>query len=231
MLKIAAKHGATFNGEPVGSFGDVAAFSTMYRKAHISGGCGGIVYTKDNEIFKAATAHADRGKPRWKEGFDDRNPEEFLYPALNFHTDEISCGIGISSLNRLKSSVEKRLEFLKSVVDLIQKNSKVCFTPPHNPEASPFYFPIYVDAKKINCSVINFAKAVRAEGIPLNPSYRYLVYDWPWVKPYLADNFHTPNARDARDGSFCLYLNEKYGNVEAQQVLEAITKVERYYSV
>ena len=141
-------HGATFNGEPVGSFGDVAAFSTMYRKAHISGGCGGIVYTKDNEIFKAATAHADRGKPRWKEGFDDRNPEEFLYPALNFHTDEISCGIGISSLNRLKSSVEKRLEFLKSVVDLIQKNSKVCFTPPHNPEASPFYFPIYVDAKK-----------------------------------------------------------------------------------
>ncbi|MBZ0325141.1 MAG: DegT/DnrJ/EryC1/StrS family aminotransferase, partial [Alphaproteobacteria bacterium] len=28
-------HGATWRGKPVGTFGDIAAFSTMYRKAHI----------------------------------------------------------------------------------------------------------------------------------------------------------------------------------------------------
>jgi len=30
-------HGARVDGRPVGTFGDIAAFSTMYRKAHITG--------------------------------------------------------------------------------------------------------------------------------------------------------------------------------------------------
>ena len=36
-------HGAKVNGRPIGTFGDIAAFSAMYRKAHIAGGSGGIV--------------------------------------------------------------------------------------------------------------------------------------------------------------------------------------------
>jgi len=50
--------------------------------------------------------------------------------------------------------------------------------------------------------------------------------DWPWLKPYLADAFDTPNARDIRDRSFCLYLNENYGVSEASDCTAAIVKVE-----
>ena len=45
------------------------------------------------------------------------------------------------------------------------------------------------------------AKAVLAEGIGLNPHYKYLVCDWTWAKPHLADDFACPNARAARDAS------------------------------
>jgi hypothetical protein len=62
-----------------------------------------------------------------------------------------------------------------------------------------------VDVDRIACPKVEFAEAVLAEGIGLNPHYGYLVVDWPWLKPYLADGFETANARDVRDRSFCLY--------------------------
>ena len=149
---------------------------------------------------------------------------------MNFHTDEISCGIGIASLDRLDESRQKRLNFLNLLIDGLVKNSKVCSCTPFNSSASPFYFPIFVNECNLSCSKIEFARALMCEGIPLNIDYKYVAYDWPWLRPYLADNFDTPNARKARDSSFCLYLNENYGNEEVTQVLDAIGKVENYYT-
>src|SRR5262249_43739507 len=39
---------------PVGTFGDIAAFSTMYRKAHMTGPSGGLVYSRNLDIFRSA---------------------------------------------------------------------------------------------------------------------------------------------------------------------------------
>ena len=50
----------------------------MYRKAHITGAAGGLVYSRDVEVFRRALAHADRGKPRWQPDFDDRELERAL---------------------------------------------------------------------------------------------------------------------------------------------------------
>jgi perosamine synthetase len=105
-------HGARIKGRPIGNFGDIAAFSTMYRKAHMTGGAGGVVYSRDIDLFHRALAAADRGKPSWQPDFDDRNPNQFLFPALNLHTDEISCAIGIASLRRLTETALRRLTFV-----------------------------------------------------------------------------------------------------------------------
>ena len=76
---------------------------------------------------------------------------------------------------------------------------------------------------------IDFAEAVRAEGIDLNPHYKYVVCEWPYIRPYLADDFDTPNARSIRDRSFNLYLNEKYGEQESKDCVKAIVKVEKHF--
>ena len=189
-------HGATVAGRPVGNFGDVAAFSTMYRKAHITGAAGGIVYSRDLAVFRQALAHADRGKPRWIEGFDDRNPSQFLFPALNHHTDEISCAIGLASLGRLRDTIIRRLSFVADFTsELIDAEPKAASPSPWSPADSPFVFPVMVDPERLTCSKTEFATAVLAEGIGLNPHYQYLVADWPFAQPHLADGFATPNAR------------------------------------
>jgi len=223
-------HGAKVTGRPVGTFGDIAAFSTMYRKAHMTGGSGGVVYTRDLDLFRRALAHADRGKPRWQNDFDDRDPSTYLFPALNHNTDELSCAIGLASLQRLNDTIVRRQSFVFDVIERLVEQVKVCLPYTYSASDSPFFCPIVVDGDAITSNKIEFAEAVRKEGIDLNPHYKYVITEWPYLKPYLVDNFDTPNARDIRDRSFNLYLNENYGEREAIDCVEAIMKVERYYA-
>jgi dTDP-4-amino-4,6-dideoxygalactose transaminase len=86
-----------------------------------------------------------------------------------------------------------------------------------------------VDVARLSCRKTQFALAVQKEGIALSPHSNYVVAEWPWVKPYLADMFDTANARTVRDRSFMLFLNENYGEREAKDVIAAIAKVEQHY--
>ena len=222
-------HGAGIMGRPIGTFGDIAAFSTMYRKAHMTGASGGVVYTRDRELFRTALAHADRGKPRWRDDFDDRDPTNYLFPALNHNTDEISCAIGIASLGRLKDTIVRRLSFVTDFIELLDEQSEICRPYAYSPSNSPFVFPVVVDTGRITCSKREFADAVRAEGIDLSPHYNYLAHKWNWLKPHLADDFVPVSARDFLDRSFNLYLNENYGRREAADAAAAIVKIERHF--
>jgi perosamine synthetase len=201
----------------------------MYRKAHITGGSGGVVYSRDLDLFNQALAHADRGKPRWVANFDDRNPNHFLFPALNLHTDEISCAIGASSLKRLEETILRRLTFVAEFTGRLTDTAKACRAYGYTPNDSPFVYPVIVDTDAISCSKTEFAEAVSAEGIGLNPHYQYVASEWPWLRPHLADDFDTPNARAIRDCSFMLYVNENYGKSEASDCAKAIVKVERHF--
>jgi len=223
-------HGATLNSQQVGTFGDISAFSTMYRKAHITGGSGGIVFSKDIDIYHMAQAHADRGKPRWLDQFDDRDPENYLFPALNLNTDEISCAIGIASLKRLNNTISNRRSFVKMIEELIQAGSNVLKPYPYYEGISPFIYPIEVIDSKNSVNKHEFARTLIAEGIPLNPHYKYLVMEWPWIRKYLADDYITYEAMSIRDKTFCLYLNENYGATEAKDIVDAIHKVETAFT-
>lgn len=222
-------HMAEVAGQKVGCFGDIAAFSTMYRKTHITGASGGLVYSRSIETYRNALAHADRGKPRWIEDFDDRDPNGFLFPALNFHTDEISCGIGISSLDRVNETKLQRTKYLQGVKEQLESEVESCRVTMPVEGVSPFVVPVIVDSSKLSVSKVTFAKAVLAEGIGLNPHYQYLVRDWPWLQKYLSDNYETVHAREIRDNSFMLYCNENYGPQEIRDTVMAIYKVEQAY--
>lgn len=223
-------HGAKCNGKKVGAFGDIAAFSTMYRKAHNTGGCGGVVFTQDKERYKLIRAYADRGKPILDKNADEKNPATFLFPALNLNIDEISCAIGLKSLLKLDAVIKKRLIFLSKLKDALERHSKVCRIIDLSEEDSPFFQPIWVDKPKLICSKIEFAMALQKRGISVNPDYKYVVNEWPWIHPYLADNFICKNAIEYRNSTFNLLLNERYGKKELDRIIEVILEKEaRFY--
>jgi len=219
-------HGASLNGRKVGTFGDIAVFSTMYRKAHSTGGCGGVIFTQDQELFNMVRAFSDRGKPFHDSSFNDKDPGSFLFPALNLNIDEISCAIGIRSLAKLDPTISRRLAFLGQLETALAARSKICRLSPVGQEDSPFFHPITVDTKHLSCTKNEFAEAVRAEGIDVNPDYRYVVAEWEWAHPYLGDYFPLPNAVSYRETTFNLLFNENYGDREAHDITSAVEKVE-----
>ena len=221
--------GALWQDRVVGTFGDIAAFSTMYRKNLTAGASGGLVYSTDEQTFHRALGSADRGKQGWRDDVNQNDPGQALFPSLNFNTDELSCAIGIASMNRLQDTIDKRVDFISSLNNLIESESRVCRPYNFHQGFSPFFYPIFVDADRISCSKTDFAKALNAEGVDLNPHYGCVISSWQWAQDYLSDDFVSANALSTRDRSFNLHLNERYGESELQDIMAAILKVEGHF--
>ena len=223
--------GGELDGKRVGAFGDIAAFSTMYRKNLAAGASSGLVYTTNKDLYQRALAHSDRGKPLWRSDLDFRDPGYADFPALNFNTCEFSCAVGSASLQRLQDTIDKRKIFLRAFLERLKREIRVCCPYTFHEGFSPFYFPIFVETDDITCSKDEFAAALQAEGIGVGVRYGCLINDWDWAKPFLKDDFVARNAIDARDQAFHLYVNENYGEEEVDDIIRAILKVEGHYSV
>ena len=219
--------GATVDGKKVGTFGDIAAFSTMYRKNLAANSSSGLVFTTNKKLFHKALAYADRGKVLWKKNLDMRDPKHSLFPALNWNTDEISCAIGLANLKRLDKTNLDRKKFVEMLITQFLKSKiKSCSIFNFNSGFAPFYLPIYYNENILGVSKKKFTDMLIAEGIPLGWHYGCLVYDWKWARKYLKDNFKSINALKYRNNCFHLYLNENYGFKEAKDVTKSIKKIE-----
>lgn len=107
----AQAHGALHGGRPVGSFGDVAAFSFCQDKVITTGGEGGLLALDDQARFKEAWAFKDHGK-----GFDTVYNRQhapgfqWLHDGFgtNWRMTEMQAAIGRIQLERLEESVARR---------------------------------------------------------------------------------------------------------------------------
>ena len=224
-------HGALYQGKRIGCFGDIAAFSTMFSKNHSTGGCGGVVFTLDEELYWKVRAFADRGKSFGSDGFNPKEPSGFLFPALNFNLDELSCAIGASTLSKLERTIERRNHVIDMVNDGLRSSSTVTsIRPPEGSHVSPFFHSLVLDTSKVRVPKELFARAVQAEGIGINPDYRYVVTEWEWCRPYIRNFTPSRNAIDFRNRSFNLLFNERYTESEAADIVTSILKVEEAYA-
>ena len=179
-------HGASLHGKKVGTFGDIAAFSTMYRKAHATGGCGGVVYTQDRSLYWKARSYADRGKPFGEEPFDEKDVRFFRFPALNLNLDEISCAIGEVTLRKLDDTRRKRMEFANRFGRELAKEAPDLRAETFSEEDSPFFLPIHVRHGG-GFTVPQATGFLQSRGYAVNPCYRYVLAEWPWLKTYLVN--------------------------------------------
>lgn len=209
-------HGASLQGQKVGTFGDIAAFSTMYRKAHATGGCGGVVYTRDRALYWKARSYADRGKPFGEEPFDEKDVRFFRFPALNLNLDEISCAIGEVTLRKLDETRRRRMMFANQFGQELARTASDLRAETFTEEDSPFFLPVHVRPGG-KFTVAEAADHLRSRGYSVNPCYRYLLADWPWLRPSLVnpkcclgpdDCACSKNAIKTRNESFNILFNE-----------------------
>lgn len=91
---VAQSAGGSFEGRPLGSFGDISAFSLNIFKVFTAGD-GGVLATRSPEIFARAFAIHDHGVRPYREGC----VEASLGLGLNFRMHEI---VGVIAAEQLK---------------------------------------------------------------------------------------------------------------------------------
>ena len=215
------------SGVPVGSFGDVAAYSTMYRKSIHTGGSGGVVFTKDDVIAKAVIEESDRGRPKWSSEYRSGDPGHATVSSLNFNTDEFSCAIGLASLTRLKETIQRRRRFLVDLNTKLKRLEPYFRLMNNSLGQSPFFIPIIV-GNEFESRKVEIAELLKSEGISLLPTFNNIVADWDIAKKLNWKIIKSSNAESMKARSFNLFLNENYGEREASEFVEALEKVLNY---
>ena len=107
----AQAHGATYKGRPIGSLGDVAAFSFCQDKIMTTAGEGGMVTTNSAELWNTMWSLKDHGKS-YDAVYHREHPAGFRWLHESFGTNwrltEIQSAIGRLQLRKLPRWVEKR---------------------------------------------------------------------------------------------------------------------------
>lgn len=238
-------HGAKMNGNYVGTFGDVAAFSTMFGKHHCTGGQGGMVFTKSEELYKRCRWASDRGKP-----YGVENPEGNVIAALNNNLNDLAGVIGSCQLKKLPGIIARRQAFADALRPELEKLSSI-----NIPELVPgsehayWWWRLEVDESAITCDKQQFCAALMTEGVVMNSNYSGALpsrQSWfknrtvfgsskyPWTAPeYKGDRdqqFPCPNAMATMSRQFNLCAFESWGAAEAAAIAKAFRKVNAAYA-
>jgi perosamine synthetase len=236
----AQAHGATYKGRLVGTMGDTAAFSTMSGKHHATGGQGGVVFTRREDLSWRARQASDRGKPFGVDGATGN-----VICSHNLNLNDLSAAIGRVQLRKLPQinagcrkaaqAIGERCQGLKAVeVDLGLPNTEGAF----------WFLVFQLDVDKVSVDVDTFVKALQGEGLPFNCRYTLPFTDLPWFKEravfgtsgypwtsplYKGDPdqaYPLPNLERVHNSLFMLKVHEKVTEAEADDVAKALTKVE-----
>jgi len=239
----AQSHHAKLNGQITGVFGDISAFSTMFGKHHCTGGQGGVVFTKNEDMYWKIRRASDRGKP-----FGMPEGSNNCMASLNMNSSELACCIGRVQLKKLPGFVESRQKVAAGVTGLINDLKSVT-APEQLPgaENSLWWWRLRFNADAVKCDKAVYCDALRAEGMSVNTNYNALPHmmDWykfkrvfgkscyPWSAPeYKGDRnavFPCPNAVQAVKDHFIVTINESFTQNDIDDFARIFKKVERAF--
>ncbi len=155
--------GATYNGRPVGTFGDLATVS-FYPAHHITMGEGGCVLTNDPVLKKLVESFRDWGRDCWCEPGKDNTCDKrfgwklgnlpdgydhkytYSHIGYNLKLTDMQAAIGVAQLKKLPAFIKSRQRNFEILYDGL-KDLKDFFILPQataGSEPSWFGFPLAV---------------------------------------------------------------------------------------
>jgi hypothetical protein len=141
----AQAHGATYKGRPVGSMGDVAAFSFCQDKIMTTGGEGGMLVTNSDAIREKAWAYKDHGKSYDAVYRREHGPGfRWLHESFgtNWRLTEMQSALGRVQLRKVPEWVEIRRRNATILTEQFEKLPALRVTLPPA-EAGHSYYKYY----------------------------------------------------------------------------------------
>ena len=242
----AQSHGAQLHDRYVGTFGDMATVSTMWDKHMNTGGQGGVVFTRDEDLYQRSRRASDRGKPFFL-------PEGSTNEAasLNVNLSDLAGAIGRTQVAKLPGQVERRRKVVGAldagIADLGLESVTV-LQPMPGAVPSYWWLPVRVNSERLTCERDTFVQALAAEGVPATDIGWGLMphrMEWfrqrrvfgtsryPWASPdYRGDGdreFPCPNADAVMTSYMKLPVHDGWGEEEVGDMVTALSKLERAF--
>lgn len=190
----AEAHFAKVNGKPVGSFGDITAFST-YVAHTITTGIGGVVCTNDKEsmeILRSLVAHgractcerciASDGEtvcPKRMETELDRR-FSFIRIGYSYRVGELEGALGLAQLERKDEIMSKRHKNADYLIKGLERYEDLIQLPRHpgNIEHTYMMFPIVIKPKAgiVMKEFVKFLECCNIETRPMLPLLNQPIY-------------------------------------------------------
>jgi CDP-6-deoxy-D-xylo-4-hexulose-3-dehydrase len=198
--------GTAYDGQMVGTFGDLGALS-FYPAHHITTGEGGAVVTNDSHLARVAQSIRDWGRDcqcsynspsigacgrrfEWKiPGLDEPYDHRYLYAEIgyNLKMTDIQAAIGLAQLDKLPDFVAARKRNFACIYDGLKPYEEFLILPTWSERADPawFAFPITVrpGAPFSRRDLITFleernieTRLLFAGNVIRQPGYRHIVH-------------------------------------------------------
>jgi dTDP-4-amino-4,6-dideoxygalactose transaminase len=168
----AQAHGARIDRRPVGSFGDVAAFSFCTDKIMTTGGEGGMVLTSNPDLRRCMWEYKDHGKS-WDAVYNREHPPGFRWLHETFGTNwrltEMQSAMGRVQLAKLDQWIEKRRENARVLIEGLSGVPGLRVPVPDAHVGHSWYkFYAYVEPERLKAGWSRDAvmQAVSEKGVP-----------------------------------------------------------------
>jgi len=157
--------GATYKGQHVGTFGDVATLS-FYPAHHITMGEGGAIYTSNSKLKKIAESFRDWGRDCWCEPGKDNTcglrfcqklgdlPEgydhKYIYSrqGFNLKITDMQAALGLAQLEKLDEFIKIRKHNFNLIKKGLEKHIDKLILPEATPFSEPSWFGFVITVKK-----------------------------------------------------------------------------------
>lgn len=226
----AQAHGATYKGRPVGSLGDVAAFSFCQDKIMTTGGEGGMLTTNDEQLWRRVWEFKDHGKS-YDAVYNRQHPPGFRWLHESFGTNwrltEMQSAIGRLQLSKLLHWASSRRRNAQILTDAFSEIPALRITPPSS-NIGHAYYKYYVFVRpemlKSGWDRDRVMAAVNAEGIPCfsgSCSEIYLEKAFESLQPVEC----LPVARELGETSLMFLVHPTLSEAALLDTGRAVTKV------
>ncbi len=168
----AQAQGAVYKGKPVGSIGDVAAFSFCQDKIMTTGGEGGMLTTNNTELWQRAWSYKDHGKS-YDAVFNRQHPIGFRWLHESFGTNgrmtEVQSAIGRVALKKVPAWVKTRRKYAAILNERLLKLPalRIPLPPSHSYHAYYKYYAfVRPELLRPGWDRDRILQAINAEGVP-----------------------------------------------------------------
>ena len=202
----AQAHGATYRGDPVGSFGDAAAFS-FYPTKNMTTGEGGMVLTDDSDVAEKAASYINHGRT-------GSGAYEHARLGHNYRMTSIAAAIGRAQLERLPHWVEDRRLNASRLTEAL--DGVVGIDAPVEPDGAEHAYHQYT----VRCANReHFKEHLEDAGVDSGVYYPIPIHK---LGAYDGYDVETPVAERAADEVLSLPVHPYLSNADIDRITDAI---------